>query len=77
MAGLERALLQAHCFAVLSVDANASLYSDKIRFATREYNLLSGYGGVRGIRYHYSDAEWAQYVKMQPNGLDYTAAELD
>ena len=77
LAGLERALLQAHCFAVLSVDANASLYSDKIRFATREYNLLSGYGGVRGIRYHYSDAEWAQYVKMQPNGLDYTAAELD
>lgn len=73
LAGLEQALLETHCFTVLSTDCSAVLFSDQIRFPTKHYHLLSRFGGIRTLRYLYNDAEWAAYIALQNGQLDYTA----
>lgn len=73
LAGLEQALLETHCFTVLSTDCSAALFSDQLHFAAN-YHPLSQFGGVRTLRYWYTDAEWSAYVSSQKGRLDYTAA---
>ena len=40
----------------------ASLHSQKINYATYQYVMNVGFGGIRYFTYNYDDAEWADYI---------------
>lgn len=63
-------LKECHTFPI-TVTASVTLYSKKIKYATTNYNVMYGYGGVRLMTYNYSDYEWAQYVASQGGTLNY------
>lgn len=71
LSAIECAILnEAHCFPI-TVTATVSMYSQKIKYATLNYNIMYGYGGTRLMTYNYSDFEWANYVASQGGTLDY------
>ena len=71
LSAIEVAVLDAaHCFPI-TVTATVSLYSKKISYATTNYNIMYGYGGVRLMTYNYSDYEWDAYVAEQGGTLNY------
>lgn len=49
----------------------ASLYSQKVNYATDTYNNLMGYGGLTHMTFNYDDTEWADYVAAQGGTLTY------
>lgn len=61
---------ECHTFPI-TVTAQVQLYSKKIKFATTNYNIMYGYGGIRLLTYNYSDYEWDQYVASQGGTLSY------
>lgn len=72
-AGLEAALLERCAFIPLMTECRATLVSDRVRVAADDYHPLRIYGGIRSLRYMYSDAEWTAYVRRAGGTLDYTA----
>ncbi len=71
LAQIEQALIQEWNFIVLCSLTSVSMYSYQVEYATTNYNIMYGYGGVRHMTYNYSDAEWEAYVSSQGT-LDYT-----
>lgn len=69
---LESSLVKGAHMIPFACDAVASLYSYKIEYATTEYDIMYGYGGLRLMKYNYSDAEWEKFVADQGGTLDYT-----
>lgn len=74
-AGLEQALLERCATIPLTTECSATLVSDRVWVAAADYHPLRGYGGIRSLRYRYSDAAWTDYVRRAGGRLDYTAAE--
>lgn len=71
LSAIEVAILDAaHCFPI-TVTATVSLYSKKITYATTNYNIMYGYGGIRLMTFNYSDYEWSAYVAAQGGTLNY------
>jgi oligopeptide transport system substrate-binding protein len=68
---IEEGLLKLYNFAVVGTYATVSLFSQKINYATLNYNPMYGYGGVRWMTYNYDDAQWAAYVKAQGGTIAY------
>lgn len=68
---LETAVLSAYQAIPWGTDATVSLYSKQIEYATLDYNIMYSYGGVRLMKYNYSDAEWDAYVASQGGTLSY------
>ena len=48
-----------------------SLYSMKQTMGTTDYNIMYGYGGIRHMKYNYTDAEWEAYVAKEGGTLSY------
>lgn len=46
-----------------------ALISDKFNYATENYIPIVAFGGVRGMTFNYTDAEWEKYIE---NTIDYT-----
>ena len=68
---LEKAVLESYQCIPWSAETSCSLFSQKIHYATLNYNIMYGYGGIRLMTYNYNDAEWAAYVKAQGGTLTY------
>ena len=62
LAALEYNLIKGYHFIVLTSLATVSAYSNKIKYATTEYNIMYGYGGIRFLTYNYDDTGWDAYV---------------
>ena len=50
---------------------SASLLSYKVDYITYEYNTFMSYGGIKYMKYNFTDAEWAAEVAAQGGVLDY------
>lgn len=71
MSQLEKTVLSAYQCIPFASQTVCSLFSHKIRYATLNYNVMYGYGGLRLMTYNYTDMEWDNYVKSQNNKLSY------
>ena len=71
MSKLELAVLESYQCIPLWSETSCSLFSHKLKYATLDYNLMYGYGGLRLMTYNYTDAEWAEYVAANNNRLSY------
>jgi oligopeptide transport system substrate-binding protein len=71
LAALENAVLESYQCIPVSTETVVSMYSQKVKFATLNYNIMYGYGGIRFMTYNYNDAEWAKYVAANNGQLDY------
>ncbi len=71
LSAIEVALLnEAHMFPVTAM-ATVQLESKKVEYATKNYNVMYGFGGLRLMKHNYSDFEWDTYVKEQGGTLNY------
>ena len=70
-AQIELAVLNSYQCIPLWSETSCSLFSQKISYATLNYNIMYGYGGFRLMTYNYTDAEWAEYVAANNNRLSY------
>jgi len=59
IAKLEQAILEAYYTVPLYNSFTAQLLSYKVDFITTDYNTFMAYGGLRYLKYNYTDAEWA------------------
>ena len=71
MSQLEKTVLSAYQCIPFASETVCSLFSHKISYATLNYNVMYGYGGIRLMTYNYTDMEWDNYVKSQNNKLSY------
>lgn len=68
---LESNILSGYHCIPFACDAVVSMYSYQIKYATTNYNIMYGYGGIRLMTYNYDDAGWDEFVKAQGGELDY------
>ena len=68
---IETAVLNSYQCIPFGCETECTLFSKKIEYATEDYNIMYGYGGVRLMKFNYSDAEWAEYVASQNGAIDY------
>ena len=71
IAALEKEVLAMYYTVPIANEFSASLLSYKIDYITYEYNTFMGYGGMKYMKYNFTDAEWAAEVAAQNNVLDY------
>ena len=70
-AKLEGAVLDSYQCIPFASETSCSLFSQKISYATLDYNIMYAYGGLRFMTYNYTDAEWTTYVASQGGTLKY------
>lgn len=71
LATVESAIVKEYQCIPWSTMTTCSLYSQKVKLGTTDFNIMYGYGGVRHMTYNYTDAEWAEYVKSEGGTLSY------
>ncbi|MBR5136793.1 MAG: hypothetical protein IKV30_02060 [Clostridia bacterium] len=71
MAALEHFMLSNYYCIPIYSECEVSMHSMKFDYITNNYNIMYGYGGLRYIKFNYSDAEWADFVKSQNGQLNY------
>ena len=71
IAALEKEVLKVYYSVPLYNDFSASLISYKVDYVTYEYNTFLGYGGIRYMKYNYSDAEWEDEVAKVNGEFNY------
>lgn len=71
LAEIEYFVLSQYCTTPLYYRTDASLNSRKVENGTNQYINLVGFGGIRFLTYHYTDAEWANYCATQNYQLKY------
>jgi oligopeptide transport system substrate-binding protein len=57
---LEEALLRERRFIVAAAGAKRLLLSPKVAPGSETYSILSFFGGIRSLKFHYDDAQWAE-----------------
>lgn len=72
IAGLEEALVKGAHMIPFACDTVVGMFSFKISYATLEYDIMYGYGGIRLMTYNYDDAAWEEFVSSNGGELDYT-----
>ncbi len=70
-AALEQAVIESYQCIPYAAEVSCSLYSQQIEYATLDYNVMYGYGGIRLMTYNYDDAAWEAYVSSQGGTLSY------
>ncbi len=68
LAAAEEAIMKISNIFPLMTDSTAALKGMRLNYATEEYIVGMGRGGIQYYTYSMDDAEWAAYVKAQPNG---------
>ncbi len=71
IAALEKEVLTQYYSVPIANKFGASLLSYKVEYITWEYNTFMSYGGIKYMKYNFTDAEWAAEVAAQNNVLDY------
>lgn len=70
-AALENAVLGSYQCIPFAAETACQLYSQQIQYATLNYNIMYGYGGIRLMTYNYDDAAWEAYIAEQGGTLSY------
>ena len=68
---IESAVLGSYQCIPFGCECECTLFSKKIEYATEDYNIMYGYGGIRLMKFNYNDAEWAEFVASQNGTIDY------
>lgn len=68
---IESAVLGAYQCIPYGTYTDCSLFSKKINYATTDYNIMYGYGGIRLMTFNFNDEQWAEFVASQGGTLDY------
>lgn len=68
---IETAILSSYQCIPYGTYTDCSLFSKKIQYATEDYNIMYGYGGIRLMKFNYNDKEWADFVASQGGNIDY------
>ena len=63
LAAVEGAVLQQYDMIPINLDSSAALKGMQIKYYTEEYVFGVGRGGIKYMTYHFTDAEWEQFVK--------------
>ena len=71
-AELEQKFLEKMYRIPLAGTCVCELLGYQVSYYTEDYNIMYGFGGLELMTYNYSDAEWAEFVASNPNGIDYT-----
>ena len=71
IAALEKEVLLTYYSVPVYYTFSASLLSYKVDYITYEYNTFMGYGGMKYMKYNFTDAAWAAEVAAQGGELDY------
>jgi len=71
LAILEGAVLQTYDMLPIMDDASAALKGMQIKYYTEEYIYGVGRGGVKYMKYYYTDAEWNAFVSENSGILNY------
>ena len=71
LAALENGILSAYQCIPLGTYTAAVLVSHKIDYYTDVYNIMYGYGGMKLLKFNYTDSEWDEYVKKNQGQLNY------
>lgn len=71
LSALETGILKAYQCIPWGVSVVPSMHSQKVEYATYDYNIMYIYGGVRQMTFNYTDAEWEAYVSSQGGQLNY------
>ena len=71
LAGLEENILEHYYCIPLCTYTACSMLSYKTSYYTENYSIMYGFGGLRLMKYNYTDAEWAEYVASQNGTLGY------
>ncbi len=68
---IETAILNSYQCIPFGCECECTLFSKKIQYATEDYNIMYGYGGIRLMSFNYNDKEWAEFVASQNGEIDY------
>ena len=68
---IETAVLGSYQCIPFGCECECTLFSKKIEYATEDYNIMYGYGGIRLMKFNYNDAEWADFGASQNGTIDY------
>ena len=71
LAKIESTVLMTYDYIPMLQDASMALLSKQVYYVVDEYNPIMGRGGIRYMKYNYTDEEWAAYVTEQGGQLDY------
>lgn len=71
LAQMEAEVLKQYYSVPYANSFSATLHSYKIDYVTYTYNTFMSYGGIKYMKYNYSDSEWAEYVKNAGGELNY------
>lgn len=72
IAAIEKEILNVSYTVPIYNSYSASLISYKIEYKSRTYNTFMAYGGIKYMKYNYSDSEWTKYVADQGGTIDYS-----
>ena len=71
LAGIEENFIEKYyCIPVCTTTA-CYMMSYKVSYYTENYNIMYGFGGMRLLRYNYTDAQWAEYIASVNYDIDY------
>ena len=71
LSAMEELYLAKYYRIPLAGSTSCELLSFKNSYYTDEYNIMYDFGGLRLMRFNYSDAEWAEFVASQGGELHY------
>ena len=71
IAALEKEVLAMYYTVPIANEFSASLLSYKVDYITYEYNTFMAYGGMKYMKYNFTDAQWAEKVAAEGGELDY------
>ena len=68
---VETGILRAYQCIPWGTSTVCDLYSQRLEWATLDYNIMYNYGGLRLLKFTQTDKEWADYVASQGGTLSY------
>lgn len=75
LCAIEGAILDQYTMLPLDDQSTAALKGKQVEYYTEEYIYGVGRGGIKYMKYNYSDKEWKQYVAGLGGIIDYAASE--
>lgn len=77
LCAIEGKILEQYTMLPLDDQSSASLKGKQIEYYTEEYIYGVGRGGIKYMKYNYSDQKWKEYVAGLGGIIDYTASDED
>ena len=71
LAKIEERILLTYDYIPMLQNATMALLSKQVYYVVEEYNPILGRGGIKYLKYNYSDSEWAEYLTSVGGELAY------